>query len=62
MHSRDEQHAQCWNARTSWLVPDAERAHEAEFHYYVFFHDFYWFSETNGMVPELFYKNVPESP
>ena len=24
-------------------------------------HDFSWFSETNGMVPELFYKNVPES-
>ena len=25
------------------------------------FHDFSWFLETSGMVPELFYKNVPES-
>jgi len=25
------------------------------------FHDFSWFSETSGMVPELVYKNVPES-
>ena len=25
------------------------------------FHDFSWFSEINGMMPELFCKNVPES-
>jgi len=25
------------------------------------FHDFTWVSETNGMVPELFHKNVRES-
>jgi len=25
------------------------------------FHDFSWFSEASGMVPQIFYKNVPES-
>jgi len=25
------------------------------------FHDFCWFSETNWVVPEFYYKNVPES-
>ena len=25
------------------------------------FHDFFWFAETNGMVSEIFYKNVHEA-